>query len=70
MNDIINAKKFYLNSIKLDEKSYKKTLIYYLGYVATKDSKIQKWIALILDSLFSAKWMVTLKKLIKIIIKC
>ena len=70
MNDIINAKKFYLNSIKLDEKSYKKTLIYYLGYVATKDSKIQKWIALILDSLFSAKWMITLKKLIKIIIKC
>ena len=70
MNDIINAKKFHLNSIKLDEKSYKKTLIYYLGYVATKDSKIQKWIALILDSLFSAKWMVTLKKLIKIIIKC
>ena len=70
MDDIINAKKFYLNSIKIDEKSYKKIPIYYLGYVATKDSKIQKLIALILDSLFSAKWMDTLKKLIKIIIKC
>ena len=32
-NDIINMKKFYLNNIKIDEKSYKNILIYYIGSV-------------------------------------
>ena len=32
-DDIINMKKFYLNNIKIDEKSYKKILIYYIGSV-------------------------------------
>ena len=30
-DDIINMKKFYLNNIKIDEKSYKNILIYYIG---------------------------------------
>ena len=32
-DDIINMKKFYLNNIKIDEKSYKNILIYYIGSV-------------------------------------
>ena len=38
-NDIINIKKFDPNNSKLDEKSYKNILIYYIGYVTIKDSK-------------------------------
>ena len=41
-NDIINIKNFDLNNIKLDEKSYKNILIYYIGYVMIKDSKYVK----------------------------
>ena len=38
INDIINKKKrFDLNNIKIDEKSYKNILIYYIGYVTIKE---------------------------------
>ena len=37
-NDIINIKIFNPNNITMDEKSYKNTLIYYIGYVTIKDS--------------------------------
>ena len=39
---IINIKNFNPNHIKIDQKSYKKILIYYIGYVTTKDSKYKK----------------------------
>ena len=35
-NDIINIKHFDLDNIKIDEKSYKNILIYYIGYVTIK----------------------------------
>ena len=38
-DDIINKKEFDPNNIKLDEKSYKNILIYYIAYVTIKDSK-------------------------------
>ena len=38
-NDIIDIKNF---DIKIDEKSYKDTLIYYIGYATIKDSKYVK----------------------------
>ena len=41
-NDIINIENFDLNNIKIDEKSYKNILIYYIGYVTIKDSKYIK----------------------------
>ena len=41
-DDIINIKNFDPNNIKIDEKSYKNTLIYYIGYVRIKDSKYVK----------------------------
>ena len=41
-NNIINIKNFDLNNIKIDEKSYKNTLIYYIGYVTIKDLKYLK----------------------------
>ena len=41
-NDIINIKNFLPNSIKIDEKSYKIILIYYIGYVTIIDSKYVK----------------------------
>ena len=34
--------RFGLNNIKIDEKSYKDTLIYYIGYVTIKDLKYLK----------------------------
>ena len=34
--------RFDLNNIKIDEKSNKDTLIYYIGYVTIKDSKYLK----------------------------
>ena len=40
--DIMNNKNFDLNSIKVDEKSFKNILIYYIGYVTVKDSKYVK----------------------------
>ena len=41
-NDIINIKKFDPNNIKIDEKSYKNILIYYIGYMAIEDLKYVK----------------------------
>ena len=35
-DDIINIKEFDPSNIKLDEKSYKNILIYYIAYVAFK----------------------------------
>ena len=34
---------FYANKIKIDEKSYKNILVYYIGYVTIKDSKYIKF---------------------------
>ena len=39
LDDIINIKNFDPNSIKIDEKSYRSILIYYIGYVTIKDWK-------------------------------
>ena len=41
-DDIINMKDFDLNNIKINEKSCKDILIYYIGYVTIKDSKYIK----------------------------
>ena len=41
-DDIINTKDFYSNDIKIDEKSYKNILIYYIGYVMINGSKYIK----------------------------
>ena len=41
-NDTVNIKKFDPNNIKIDEKSYKNILIYYIGYVAIEDLKYVK----------------------------
>ena len=41
-DDIINMKNFDPNSIKIDEKSYKNILIYYIGYVTIKGSEYVK----------------------------
>ena len=41
-NDIINMKNFDPNNIKIDEKSYKNILFYYIGYVTIQDSKYVK----------------------------
>ena len=38
-DDIINIKDFDRNNIKINEKSYKNVLIYYIAYVTIKDSK-------------------------------
>ena len=36
-NDIINIENFDPNNIKIDEKSYKNILIYYIGYLTVKE---------------------------------
>ena len=41
-DDIISIKDFDPNNIKIDEKSYKNILIYYIAYVTIKDSKYVK----------------------------
>ena len=41
-NEIINIKIFDSNNTKVDEKSYKNILIYYIEYVTIKDSKYIK----------------------------
>ena len=41
-DDIINIKNFDSNNIKIDKKSYKNLLIYYIGCVRIKDSKYVK----------------------------
>ena len=42
LNDSINVKDFDSNNIKIDEKSHKDILIYYIGYVMIKDLKYVK----------------------------
>ena len=42
LNNIINIKNFDPNNIKIDEKSYKNILLYYIGNVTIKDSKYVK----------------------------
>ena len=37
-DDITNIKDFDPNNIKIDERSYKNILIYYIAYVTIKDS--------------------------------
>ena len=41
-NDISNIKNFDPDNIKIDEKSYKKFIIYHIGYVTIKDFKYVK----------------------------
>ena len=41
-NDIFNIKNFNSNNIKINEKSYKDILSYYIGYVTIKYSKYVK----------------------------
>ena len=41
-DDIININNFDLNNIKIDEKSYKNILIYYIGHVTIKVSEYVK----------------------------
>ena len=41
-NDFIDIKNFDRNNFKIDEKSYKNILIYYIGYVTIKNSKKNK----------------------------
>ena len=41
-NGIIDIKNFDPNDIKIDEKSYRNILIYYIGYVTIKASKYVK----------------------------
>ena len=36
-NDIISIENFDVNNIKIDEKSYKNILVYYIGYVTIKE---------------------------------
>ena len=45
LDDIINIKKFDPNNIKIDEKSHKKILTYYIGYITIKESKYVKIIS-------------------------
>ena len=41
-NYIMNIKNFDPNNIRIDEKSYKNILVYYIGYVTTKHWKYIK----------------------------
>ena len=42
LNDIINIKDFDPNNIKIDQKSSKDIIIYYIGYVTIKNLKYVK----------------------------
>ena len=41
-DDFINIKNFNPNIIKIDEKSYRNILVYYIGHVTIKNSKYVK----------------------------
>ena len=41
-DDFINIKNFNSNIIKIDEKSYRNILVYYIGHVTIKNSKYVK----------------------------
>ena len=60
-NDIISIKDLDLNNIKMDEKLYKKILIYYLDYVTPNSVKA---LYLIIDNA-----NVYIKKIVKINIR-
>ena len=55
LDDIIYIKIFEANKIKVDEKSYKNILIYYIGYVTIKNSKYVKINSVIPLYLISSK---------------
>ena len=42
LDDMINIKDFDSNLLKIDKKSYKNIDIYYIGYIAVKDSDYLK----------------------------
>ena len=65
-NDIINIKSFNPSKIKIDKKSYKNILIYYIWYMTNKDSKCMKINSVNVCILLSTKLIDRLKKLIKI----
>ena len=54
-DDTINIKYFDPNKIRIDEKSYKNILIYYIGYVTIKDLKCIKIYSSSLYLIFSKK---------------
>ena len=54
-DDIIVIKNFNPNITKIDEKSCKNIIIYYIGYVTIKDSKYLKINSANTLCLFSAK---------------
>ena len=37
LTDVINTEKFNSNNVKVDEKSYKNILLYYIGYITIKE---------------------------------
>ena len=41
-NDMINIEVFDSNLLKIDKKSYKNIVIYYIGYITIKESMIMK----------------------------
>ena len=63
---MINIKDFDPNNIKIDEKSYRNILIYYMVNVTIKDSKYAKINSVNQLYFFSSKGMDTLKKLMEI----
>ena len=66
VNDIINTKNFDPNNINIGETSYKNILIYYTGYVMIKDLKYVKIYSVNLCTLFLAKEINTLRKLMEV----
>ena len=68
-DDIINVKNFDPNDIKIDEKWCNNIFVYYIGYVRIKYCKFLTINSVNLFTLFSAKLMNTLKKLIKMSIQ-
>ena len=54
-DDIINIRNFDPNEIKIDEKSHKNILIYYIGYMTIKDLKYLKINSVNLYTLLSTK---------------
>ena len=58
-------KKFDPNNIKMDEKSYKNILIYYIGYVTIKNLKYVKINSINPLSLFINKVNVYFEEIIK-----
>ena len=51
LDDMINIKILDLNKIKIDGKSYKNILIYYIGYVMVKDLRCVNRLYLIINEI-------------------